>query len=360
MLKRLVESSHQSGQYAHSVISLTNTGVIGEKLIAHGIDVKSLEMTSIFSLPRIMWCLVLSIKSFNPDIVQTWMYHADLIGGIASRLAGKKYIIWGIRTTQLNNSGAKTTPFIRHICAFLSSWLPHTIVCAAEASKTHHIELGYDASKMVVIPNGFEMSHFKPNNHLRNDMRTRCGFDEHNIVIGSIGRFNYDKDYACFIQTAANLSKQYSSIRFLLVGQGLSSDNMELIRLIKQTGYVTRFTLLGERSDIPVCLSTIDIFCLHSRTEGFPNVLGEAMAMGVPCVATDVGDTAMLLKDTGCILVKKENTIELADGIKKMLGLTFNERQVIGTNARQRISQLFSMDQCRSKYEAIYTRVRNS
>jgi glycosyltransferase involved in cell wall biosynthesis len=142
----------------------------------------------------------------------------------------------------------------------------------------------------------------------------------------------------------------------MMVGRDLDVDNVDLSSCINETGYSDRFVLLGERSDVPVCLSAMDIFCLHSRTEGFPNVLGEAMAMGLPCVATDVGDAALLLADGG-VIVPKKNSAALAQGLEKLCRLTPAGRIALGKKSKHRVRDEFSMTRTRDRFEAIYTKI---
>lgn len=172
------------------------------------------------------------------------------------------------------------------------------------------------------------------------------------------GRFNPDKDQKNFVMATGRLARINFNVRFMMVGRNLDVNNLDLMHWIKETDHVDRFILLGERSDVSACLSAMDIFCLHSRTEGFPNVLGEAMAIGLPCVATDVGDAALLLGGDG-IIVQKENHVLLANGLKKLLALTGEERSLLGRNAKQRINDKFTLSRTREQFEVIYNEVLN-
>jgi glycosyltransferase involved in cell wall biosynthesis len=141
-----------------------------------------------------------------------------------------------------------------------------------------------------------------------------------------------------------------------MVGRELDASNGQLQNWINETGHPNRFVLLGERSDVPACLAAMDIFCLSSRTEGFPNVVGEAMAMGLPCVVTDVGDAAMLVADTG-VVVPKENSTALAAGLSQLLAMSSVERGQLGQRAKERIHREFSMDKARERFESLYVQL---
>lgn len=357
MLQRLIEHSNRSeSAFSHAIISLTTLGEIGENLQSKGVSIHALEMNSLLSVWHVFFKLVKLVRVLKPDIVQTWMYHADLLGGIAAYIAGCKHIIWGIRTTDTSIGTARRTTWIRKVCAFLSGSIPFKIVCAAEASKHTHVNIGYRADRMVVIPNGFDLTRLNASNTEITTLRKVLGFSSNHVIIGCVGRFNADKDQYNFVRAAAILAQQSPQVRFLMVGRNCTKINADLINWITVTGFPERFVLLGERSDIPLCLAAMDIFCLSSRTEGFPNVVGEAMALYKPCVVTDVGDAAYLLGDCG-VVVPKENSKALAKGMAKLLDLSSSERKIMGDRAHVRIATEFTMDRTRQRFEAIYTEV---
>ena len=353
MLRRLVVSHLNHPHMRHAIVSLTTVGPIGQQLQQQHVDVYALNMKGIGDIWRVLCRLRQLIESLRPDIVQTWMYHADFLGGLAARVAGVKNIIWGVRTTEVNAAGFGATALVRKACAWLSSTVPRFIVCAAEASRKAHIAVGYDASRMVVIPNGFDLARFVPMPDRRDALRLQCGFDVGAVVVGYVGRFHPVKDQANFVRAAGLSAASHPNARFLMVGRDLDAANAQLQSWIKDTGHADRFVLLGERSDVPVCLAAMDVFCLSSRTEGFPNVVGEAMAMGLTCVVTDVGDAAMLVADTG-VVVPKEDSVALAAGLGKLLSMPSAEREQAGQRAKARIHSKFSMDLAREQFEAIY------
>ncbi|WP_256584452.1 glycosyltransferase [Pseudomonas sp. SWI6] len=235
----------------------------------------------------------------------------------------------------------------------MSRSVPTKIICAAEASRKAHIAVGYNAQRMLVIPNGFDLSRLNATEEERGVLRASLSLSEEHLVIGSLGRFNPVKDQANFIAATAMLAESNPALRFLMVGRGLTPDNMALTELLSDTGYADRYILLGERGDAPVCLSAMDIFCLHSKTEGFPNVLGEAMAMGVPSVVTDVGDAALLLGGNG-IVVPAQDARALALGLKQMIDFSPEVRRLLSESAKTRIVEEFTMEQSSQKFRQLY------
>jgi len=300
MLKRLVLNSQQNEEFQHSVVSLTDIGVIGIELKNKGIPIYTLDMTSILSISRTFMRLRSLLKDIRPDVVQTWMYHADFLGGLAAKSVGVKNIIWGIRTTDVSQGASKLTVHLSKLCAKLSYYIPDTIVCAAHISKDYHVGIGYDESKMIVIPNGFDLEALTATDEDGLVIRQQNNLSADDIVIGSIGRFNPVKNQKLFVEVASLLVKKYPELKFMMVGTGNTVENKVLMDWIDSYGLRSNFRLLGQREDVPKCLKAINIFCLHSKTEGFPNVVGEAVLSGVTCAAVNVGDVRVLL-DGGSI-----------------------------------------------------------
>lgn len=353
MLKRLIESHREQPGIEHSVISLTDRGVLGEKLSKQGVAVHCLGMSSIIKGPRTFFKLRKLLQALRPDVVHTWMYHADLLGGLAASSAGINNLVWSVRTTHLNTGVSKITVLIRRLCAMLSARLPNVIVCAADASRKVHEAVGYAPNKMQVIPNGFEldksMSLEVTGAHVRNEL----GISNDYTLVASVGRYNPDKDHKTFIDAAGKVAAQHKDVRFMMVGRDLEHSNPQLMAMIDATGQADAFYLLGERNDVPACLQACDIFCLHSVTEGFPNVLGEAMAVGLPCITTDVGDAAYLLDNLEWV-VPAASPDKLADKLDAMLSLSASEREALGQTAASRVREHFTMSVISQRYYDLY------
>lgn len=359
MLKRLIESD-PANLTNTVVVSLISLGTIGQHLRDRNVRVHALGMSSALGAPIILWHLVRLIQLYQPKIVQTWMYHADLLGGLAAHLAGNHRVVWGIRMTETRAGGVSTaTAIVRWLCARLSGWVPSVIVCAAEASRDSHVAIGYSRNKILVVPNGIDFTALRAVVDQRLFLREQCGINRDDVVVGSLGRFHLHKDPKNFVLAAGLLAPKYPKLKFLMVGRCLEWSNMELATWINKTGCKDQFVLLGEREDVPACLAAMDIFCLHSYTEGFPNALAEAMAMGLPCVATDVGDTRKLLLDTG-VVVPKGKSAALSQGIAQLLALGPDGRHELGIRAKARVETEFSITLTRDRFEEIYRNLLNS
>jgi glycosyltransferase involved in cell wall biosynthesis len=348
MLERLVQESSKNPSIQQSIITLKKEGSIGRQLQQQGFEVVSMGMESLFSAPIILYKLMQIFRLSRPDVVYTWMYHADLIGGLAAFLARIKNIIWGIRNSKIPQGMFSFTSVIIKICAILSFYIPNKIVCCAEAAKLAHIELGFCATKMVVIPNGYDLSSFKPSFDLRRRVRKDLGLLESTLVVGVIGRFDPLKDFNNFVQASGLVLRDLDSVKFLMVGKGLDKDNAELNVWIKKTLHPDNFILIGEASSHDL-LAAMDVYCLSSKAEGFPNVVAEAMAMRIPCVVTDVGDAARIVGESG-VVVEPMDAYALYKGLMLMLTLEKHDRQALGDTARQSIENQYDIREVQKKF----------
>jgi glycosyltransferase involved in cell wall biosynthesis len=352
LLKRLIEFDTVNSDDV-VIISLSSLGVIGEILRNQGETVHALNMSSsLLGFCTALWQLRKLIRHYQPQIVQTWMYHADLLGGLAAYLAGQRNIVWNIRIAAVPKAN-KLTIAIMRVSALLSHWLPKKIVCVAEAAKQVHIGYGYDAKRMVVIHNGLDFANFTASTAQIAALRQYCRFAENDVVIGWVGRFHPDKGQENFVKAAAIVVVSHPQAKFLLVGRGCDADNAQLMAWLTECNLQQHFVLLGERSDIPACLAVMTIFCMPSSNEGFPNALAEAMAMGLPCVATTAGDAAVLAGETA-VLVEAEDEHALARGLLEILALPAEQRQQIGRRAKKRVMDGFSIAHTGMRFKTLY------
>jgi len=336
------------------VVSLTSLGSLGRQLVDNGFDVVALNL-KFYNLPFVVFRLFKLIREHNPYVVQTWLYHADLIGGFSAKLAGVKYIVWGIRTTELK-SGSHITGVLRKISAWLSYWIPIKIVVVAEKARQKHVLLGYDPSKMVLIPNGFDTKAVQVSVGLVAQFKRTVSIADGDFVIGCVGRLSQVKGQDVFVKSAGIILQKFPSVKFLMVGRGLEKAGQDAFLEIKKNGWSDNFVMLGERSDVAVCLSGMDVFCVPSRSEGFPNVLGEAMFLGVPCVSTDAGD-ASLLGGADVPIARVDDPESLANKLIWMMSKSRQERQQIGQRLTQRILDNYSLEVMTSSYRKLYEKL---
>lgn len=353
MLYKLLSSMNRE-RFDPQVISLRGGGEIRAKIEGLGIEVHSLGMEKSYADFRSFARLAKRLRQRPPSIIQTWLHHADFVGGVIGKLFTQAPIVWNIRNSKLEPSTtARGTIWTVKAGAYLSAFIPSRIICGSLSAWNDHIELGYEKEKMVVIQNGFDLERFHPDPAARLSVRNEFGLTAGTQLVGIFTRFVPLKDPENFVQAAAHLRNKMPQIRFVMCGREIDWDNQSLVELIEQVGIRSSCYLLGKRDDVPRLMAAMDVVALSSQSEGFPNVLGEAMACGVPCVATEAGDSALIIGDSGKVVPIK-NPIELAAACKALLCLSLEERQQLGMVARQRIAEHFSLPVITQKYEQLY------
>lgn len=357
MLKRLVEFSPDQRKNL-TIISLMDFGKVGEILKNNGFTVYAIGMKSKAAFVLGLYRLYILLNKIKPDLIQTWMYHADLLGGVAGKLAGINSIVWGIHGTFMP-IGRPLTKVVMKICALLSYSIPVKIVCVAELARIKHIEYGYDKSKMVVIPNGFDVDFFTNINIERENKRNNLGLLQSDILIGSVGRFHPDKGQDVLIDAAIGVVSVRPECKFVFVGRDCSPTNISLLSQIKSAGLADNILLLGERDDVPELLKCFDLYCMPSRTEAFPVALGEAMCCSLPCVATRVGDTEVLTSDTA-VLVSPNDSTQLTQALCQLLDETHEFRLSLGDRAMRRVKDIFSLSYVAESYKALYQEIQSN
>jgi glycosyltransferase involved in cell wall biosynthesis len=342
-------------KFIPQVVSLVDRGPMSEKIRMLGVPLRSLGMRPGRPHPLPVLRLARWLRQVRPNIMQTWMYHADLVGGLAAKLTGNLQVVWGIRQSDLNPVGNKRLTFYTvRACARMSRWLPARIVCCSQASKKVHTALGYAREKMIVIPNGSDLSAFKPDQAARESMRRELGISDEALIIGLVARFHPQKDHRNFIQAAGLLHRHRADVHFVMCGKEVSWDNAQLTHWIQSAGIREHCHLLGERYDMPRLTAAFDVASTSALYgEGFPNVIVEAMSCGIPCVVTDVGDSAFIMDGTGRV-VPPADPAALASAWRQLLGLGREERDQLGLAARQRVKQHFDLPDIVSRYETLY------
>jgi glycosyltransferase involved in cell wall biosynthesis len=353
MLLKVLEGLDRK-KFDPMVVSLTTLGEVGPRIAELGIPVQALSMSTSWRGPISFLRLVLEIRRLKVDVVHTWLYHADLIGGLAARLAGVTAICWSIRSGNLNPDKTRwSTRAVRRVCALLSHVIPAHIFINSEAAIGIHVGVGYVAGKMEVIPNGFNLSRFKPDHGARLRLRTELGCAADALLVGMIGRFDPLKNHFGFFSAMAILHRHMPHVHLVLAGRGVDRHNQHLMHLIERAGLVDNTHLLGPHDCVPELMAALDVLASPSHAEAFPNVLGEAMSAGVPSVATDVGDCACIIGETGRI-VPAGDMVRFAEGVAALLALSPAQRASLGKKARARVASHFEIDSIVRRYEDSY------
>ncbi len=354
MLARLVLRTDPE-RFATSVISLIDKLPAAASLQDAGIPVTPMGMKPGVSEPRGFLRLVRHLKKLRPDVVQTWMDHSNLIGGLANRLANRAALVWGVHHSEhVLGLTKRSTLLTVSACARLSHRLPARVVCCSEKSHALYRCLGFAPGKLLVIPNGFDTDAFRPDPDARRSLREELGLDPETPVIGLVARYDVLKDHGNFLSAARLLTARRPDLRFVLCGRHVDHDNAELVRLVASAGVTDRVHLLGHRQDGAHLQAALDIGTSSSVSEAFPLIVGEAMACGVPCVVTDVGDSSLIVGPYGKV-VSPRDPDALANAWFNLLAMAREERVLLGRGARDRISKLFDLGMIVGRYETLYT-----
>ena len=350
MLAKLVGAMDR-GRFFNTVISLTDRGQLGEQIESSGVVVHTLGMKrgrpDISALPR----LVRLFKTLNPTIVQSWLYHADLLSTLGVKFSGSPILAWNVRCSDMDfKCYPPLTRWVQRVLAQCSA-TPAAVIVNSEAGKQQHEQLGYRPRRWDVIPNGFDTERFHPDTSLRLSLRREWNDPEDAVVVALVARVDPMKDHAAFLEAAQEVSKTRQNVRFLLIGK----DTQTLAPAIAAKGLTGQVRLLGYRSDVECLLPGVDVLCLSSAFgEGFPNVLGEAMACGIPCVSTDVGDARSIVVDTG-LIVPARDPAALAQAIIDLIDRGPAAREHLGRAARARIESEYSLPRIVDRYSTLYS-----
>jgi len=337
-----------------SVVSLMDEGTMVPQIEALGVPVTSLGMRRGVPSLSILNELRRVMQKQQPDLIQGWMYHGNLAAWLARFFSqNKPAILWNVRHSiyDLAKEKLMTRQIIRANRLFSS--VPDSILYNSHVSRIQHEKFGFSSQNGQVIPNGINIRTCHPSKNARAKVRSELTIPEDALVVGHVARLHPMKDHPLFLGAAVKLADHFPTLHFLLCGRGVSFSNKRLRQLVP-SHLSNRFHLLDERPDIPGLMSAMDILSSSSSYgEGFPNVLGEAMACGVPCVATDVGDSAVIVSDYG-VIVPPCDEMSLIVGIERLLLLSADERSKLGSHARNHILENFALESIVKQYIALY------
>ncbi len=342
------------------IVSLMGKGSLSEKISEMNIPVENLQMNpAYFELKKFIQ-LVNFIKSFKPDVIQTWLYHSDFLGSIANLFAGNYPIVWGIHhTTPSRDSVKPSTWRVVKILSLLSKILPAKMICCSNSAYQTHLELGYKKGKLMVVFNGVDTNVFIPSPKAKERLRNELNLPVDTKLIGMFARYHPQKDHKNLVDSAKLLLQTNPDVHFVLAGESIDVNNSELISFIRQAGFGDNFHLLGSRNDMDILCAGVDIVTLSSSYgEALPMTLCEGMACGTLCVATDVGDIKELIDDTG-VVVSPLSPIELADAWKTIIELPEVQYQQLAQLTRVRIDNHYSIATMIAKYKKQYEIIVN-
>ena len=326
-----------------------------DRIEALDIPVYSLgiKRSSLFSLFRFLK-LIRLMREHKPDIIQGWMYHGNLAATLVSIFTtGHPAIVWNILHSLYDLCYEKrSTRWVIQLNRLFSR-IPKAIIFNSNLSRKQHEAFGFNSRRSQMISNGIEIQKFVLSSERIQNIRSSLNISFSALIVGHVARFHPMKDHKGFLQTAVQVLQHFPEVHFILAGRDITKKNTILQEIIPDE-IEHQFHLLGERNDIPDLMGIMDIYCQSSWSEAWPNALGEAMAAGVPCVVTDVGDSKEIIGETG-IVVSPRDVDALTAGIEKLIMMTPEQRQTLGEAARARIKENYDLDKIIDQYASLYS-----
>ncbi|MBV9070981.1 MAG: glycosyltransferase [Acidobacteria bacterium] len=358
-LFRLLSNTDRE-RFESTVIALAGDGVMAPRIAALGVEVLDLGLRrGGFPNPLSIFSLARHLRRLQPDVVQSWMYHADVLATLAVPLARAAKLVWNIRCSEAAIDTSSQHPLKVVSLLALLSGRPDAVVVNSQSGLDYHAACGYTPRRWSLIPNGFDLDEFRVDAQAAASVRNELGLHSAAPLVGLIARWDPLKDHRTFVEAARLLVDKRPDVHFLLAGNGTANSNQTLATWIEERQLGTNMHLLGERDDIARITASLDIASLTSVAEGFPNVVAEAMACGVPCVVTDAGDARWIIGDSGRVVPPRQPAM-LAGAWQELLEMGPSEKLELGRRARQRISTFFSIGRATDAYEELYATLAQS
>lgn len=349
-LMRLIAAMDHD-EFEMMVISMDRDTYLADRIRELGIPVHSLCLRK---QPFALWKGFQLLRQFNPDVIHGTMYQGGVFGTLCRRFLPKKpHVIWTVHEPLEHYDEEPLRKRLQLRLWGKMSGSPECLMYVSHLNMQQHLAYGFNNQKALVIPNGVDTTRFGPARDKGLAIRASLGIPENCIVIGKTARYHRQKNHVGFLRSAAILAEKYDHVRFMLVGTNVDENNTTLTDLIGELGLDGKVYMLGNREDIPEIVNAYDIATLTSLGEAFPLTLGEAMVSAVPCVATDVGDNAYIIADTGYV-VPVDDDKAMAESWEKIVVLSDEERLELGQKARQRCLDNFTLEQQVSQHEDLY------
>ena len=347
-------------KYPMEVVSLTSAGVVGERIEREsGVVTKALHWERWRKRILALRDLRKSVESFQPDILQGWMYHGNIAGWLARKLApGNPHLVWNIRCSlDALEKFNRTTRACIGLAGRLSSSVNRIVYNSAHSSAQHH-QRGYAVDRSIVIPNGIDTCLFRPDPMRKEQLLKGLGLPPGTNLFGHIARYDPLKDHQTLLAAVREVVNRRDDAVFVLAGRNVDWSNRILTREIADLQIGKHVRLLGEVQEVAALMAGLDVSVCSSMAEGFPTVVAESMACEVPCVTTDVGDAAEIVGDAGAVVARRDPGA-LAKACLTLIDLDRDRRLSLAAKCRKRIKEKFSLDSVVQRYEEVYSQRDN-
>ncbi|MFZ1752678.1 MAG: glycosyltransferase [Caldilineaceae bacterium] len=350
--RQLVTLANGLSQRGHTVsIALFYAGGPLEADLQPAITLHHLGKTGRWDLISFGWRLLQLVRRLRPDVLHSYMAIPNNMAILLKVFAGRVRVVWSIRSAFMDVQKYGKVAQASYWLERKLSRFADAIIFNSHAGKLNALHNGFSARHTHVIPNGIDVDRFLPSPTTRQETRTAWGVDKSHLLIGVVARLDLMKDHPTFLSAAALLVQAFPQARFACVGGGPVAYQQQLQQMAADLGIAQYVSWIEAQSDMPAVYSALDILCSASYGEGFSNVIAEAMACGVPCVVTDVGDSAWIVGDTGEV-VPAQDAHALAAGLQRALNALQTDPGR-GQKARQRIQEIASIGSLLDATEAV-------
>lgn len=355
MLLKLLRHLDRS-QFENQVVALTDGGSVADSIRALDIPVHHLGLGGVENAAAVLWRLRKLSRHLAPTVIQGWMYHGNIAATLAARWSpGTPTLYWNIRHS-LSDPGREKF-LTRRLIELGGRWSdqPCKVLHNSEISIEQHARAGFNRDNALMVPNGFDLEAFAPRDGQRARLRADLGLEADTPLVGTLGRHHPMKGQEDFIRAAAVVAAQFPAAHFVMAGRGVTPETASLGSLVTKSGLTGRVHLIGSQAQPANYLAGLDVFCLSStHGEGFPNVLGEAMACGVPCVTTEVAEAPRIVGQWGEV-VPVADPPALAKALGRMLAKDDGSRRELGLAARESIRARYEISDITARYAEIYS-----
>lgn len=340
MLVRLLEQLNDEQRGRQCVITLRHRWGLEEDIEDMGIPVQALGMSGRPN-PADVFRLGQALRRTHPDVVQTWMLHSNFLGGLVADAVTRAPVAWGVHLSDFSRATLGMKAIAVQRAEALCSWfIPASIVACSISSREAMYRFRYRRNRIVTIPNGFDVEHFRPDQAAREEVRRELGLSPTTTVVGHLARYHPIKDHPTLLRAAAEVVSRFDDVRFVLAGHDVTPENPKLKPLAAPLG--DKLLMLGNRGDVPRLLNGFDIAVSSSSGEALSLAIGEAMSTGIPVAATRCGESAELIADTGATAPISDPPA-LAHALLELIEMDPAHRRELGLRARERISTFYSL-----------------
>jgi glycosyltransferase involved in cell wall biosynthesis len=358
--RQLVVLANTLSQAGHTVVVLVfyDDNVLEPELRASGVRIRSLRKRGRWDIAGFMRRLLVALRQERPDVLHSYLGVPNILAAMIKPLFPSMNVVWAVRASDMPLHWYGSLPRLLDVLARLLSICPDLIIANSSAGRRHVVAAGYPARKVVVVHNGIDTDRFTPSADARARFRRQWHVPPEHALVGLVGRIDPVKDHATFLRAARILIGR-SDVRFACIGDGPEPWRHALREQAEALGLEDAVIWIPAQADMTEVYNGLDVLCSSSVSEGFPNVVAEAMACGVPCVVTDVGDSARVVGRHGRV-VPAGDAYAIADGIAQLLKTPLADRARMAAANRAWISQEFSVTMLRRGSEAAIRSVRRA